>query len=87
MVGGDWHTEEQVSARLTRGYTDWLRGFTSKAGKRFEARLKLGEDFKVAFDFERDAETQVAPRRATEAGVAQEVLPCPNCGQGYIIVC
>jgi DNA topoisomerase-3 len=77
-------SEKQVKALLTRGYTDWLRGFTSKAGKTFEARLKLGEDFKVAFDFERSAETRVAPRRATEAGVAQEVLTCPKCGQGKI---
>ena len=78
-------TEKQVKALLTRGDTDWLRGFTSKAGKTFEARLKLGEDCKVAFDFERSAETWVAPRRATEAGVAQEVLTCPKCGQGNII--
>ena len=65
-------TEKQVKALLTRGRTDWLKGFTSKAGKKFKARLKLAEDFKVAFDFERSAEKNAASRHVPATGAAQE---------------
>ncbi len=37
---------------LADGQTEWLEGFTSRAGKPFAARLKFDEEFKVVFDFE-----------------------------------
>ncbi len=76
-------TENQVKALLTRGRTDWLKGFTSKAGKKFEARLKLGEDFKVVFDFERSAKTSVASRHVTATGTAQAPLTCVQMTAGH----
>ena len=63
---------EDVKALLTEGKTNTIRGFKSKAGKKFDAALRLDktEDGKVniVFDFE---------------NVELEVLPdvvCPACG-------
>ena len=63
---------EQIKKLLTEGKTDTIRGFKSKAGKKFDAILKLekSEDGKVniAFDFE-DVELDVLPD-----------VTCPACG-------
>ena len=71
-IAGITPTEEQVKALLENGHTDSIRGFKSKANKKFDAALKLekAEDGKVniVFDF-----TDVEP----------EILPdvvCPVCG-------
>ena len=42
--------QSQATALLGDGKTDKLK-FVSKAGKPFEARLKLDENGKVVFDF------------------------------------
>ena len=64
--------EEQVKELLSKGHTPTIRGFKSKAGKRFDACLKLKKDetgkTSVDFDF-----SEVEP----------EILPevkCPVCG-------
>ena len=44
-------TKKQIGHLLREGRTERIEGFTSKAGKPFAARLKLGEGFKVEFDF------------------------------------
>lgn len=71
-IAGITPTEEQVKILFEQGHTDTIRGFKSKAGKKFDAALKLEktEDGKVniTFDF---------------AEVEPEVLPdvtCPACG-------
>ncbi len=71
-IAGISLTEEQAKQLLESGHTDTIRGFKSKAGKKFNAALKLEktEDGKttISFDF-----TEVEP----------EVLPevvCPACG-------
>ena len=71
-IAGITPTEEQVKTLLEQGHTDTIRGFKSKAGKKFDAALKLekNEEGKVGivFDF---------------ADVEPEVLPdvtCPACG-------
>ena len=71
-IAGITPTEEQVKALLENGHTDTIRGFKSKAGKKFDAALKLEKDeegkVSIGFDF-----TEVEP----------EVLPdvtCPACG-------
>ena len=71
-IAGVTPTEEQVKALLENGHTDTIRGFKSKAGKKFDAALKLEKDeegkVSIGFDF-----TEVEP----------EVLPdvtCPACG-------
>lgn len=58
-----WKTiaKKKISATMAKTLlkskvTDELKGFTSKAGRPFSAKLKLGEDGKVSFDFpERNA--------------------------------
>jgi DNA topoisomerase-3 len=50
-VAGLKLTKQQVEQLLREGRTARIEGFTSKAGKPFAARLKLGEGFKVEFDF------------------------------------
>ena len=71
-IAGVTLAEEQVKALLEEGHTETIRGFKSKAGKKFNAALKYEktEDGKVniSFDF---------------ADVEPEVLPdvkCPACG-------
>jgi len=71
-IAGITPSEEQVKALLEGGHTETIRGFKSKAGKKFDAALKLEktEDGKVniGFDF---------------AEVEPEILPdvtCPSCG-------
>ena len=65
-------TEEQVKALFENGHTDTIRGFKSKAGKKFDAALKLEktEDGKVniTFDF-----TDVEPEKIAD-------VKCPICG-------
>ncbi|MCP3877518.1 MAG: DNA topoisomerase III, partial [Sulfitobacter sp.] len=50
-VAGLKLTKKQVGQLLREGRTERIEGFTSKAGKPFAARLKLGKGFKVEFDF------------------------------------
>ena len=71
-IAGITPTEEQIKVLFEQGKTDTIRGFKSKAGKKFDAALKLEktEDGKVTitFDF---------------ADVEPEILPdvtCPACG-------
>ena len=45
-------TEKQVQLLMANGRTEKMKGFTSKAGKKFEARLKFDDDFKVVFEFD-----------------------------------
>ena len=69
-------TDEQVKDLLEKGHTDTIRGFKSKAGKKFDAALKYEKDetgkINITFDF-----SEIEP----------EILPdvvCPNCG-GQIV--
>ena len=71
-IAGITPTEEQIKVLFEQGKTDTIRGFKSKAGKKFDAALKLEktEEGKVniSFDF---------------ADVEPEILPdvtCPACG-------
>ena len=50
-VAGKSLTDEQQTRLAVNGETDIIKGFTSKAGKRFEASLSLDGDFKTVFVF------------------------------------
>ena len=50
-VAGKILTDEQLTRLAVNGETDIIKGFTSKAGKRFEASLSLDGDFKTVFVF------------------------------------
>ena len=51
-VCGTLLTERHVQELITTGKTPVLKGLTSKAGKKFNARLVLQEDYATAFEFE-----------------------------------
>ena len=50
-VAGKTLSQKQARDLLENGQTARLEGFTSRAGKKFAARLRLDGDFKVVFDF------------------------------------
>ena len=62
-VAGLKLAKQQVEQLLRDGRTARIEGFTSKAGKPFAARLKLGEGFKVEFDFADGPQRDVVPGR------------------------
>ena len=51
-VCGTLLTEDHIRDLLTIGRTPILKGLTSKAGKKFNARLVLNEDYTTSFEFE-----------------------------------
>lgn len=54
LIAGKLVEEEHLRSLLSEGITaGFVQGFTSKAGKRFDARLKLSADFRVEFSFEK----------------------------------
>jgi DNA topoisomerase-3 len=90
MVAGKRLTARQVQALLTRGTTERLKGFKSKAGKPFAASLKLDSEFKVAFDFENRASKRVSERTSASKMVGTEAaseggITCPKCAVGQLI--
>lgn len=51
-VCGTFLSEDNLLDLITTKRTPILKGLVSKAGKKFNARLVLGEDFKTSFEFE-----------------------------------
>ena len=45
-------SEDNIRDLISSGHTPILKGLTSKAGKKFNARLVLGEDYATSFKFE-----------------------------------
>ena len=75
-IAGITPTEEQVKALFENGQTETIRGFKSKAGKKFDAALKLekteDEKVNIVFDF-----AEVEPE------VLEDVV-CPACGGALV---
>ena len=53
-VCGTLLTEGNIRDLITTGRTPVLKGLTSKAGKKFNARLVLNEDYTTTFEFEQN---------------------------------
>ena len=51
-VCGTYLSEDNIRDLITKGRTPMLKGLTSKAGKKFNARLVLQEDSSTKFEFE-----------------------------------
>ena len=51
-ICGTFLSEDNIRDLITTGRTPILKGLTSKAGKKFYARLVLGEDHTTSFEFE-----------------------------------
>jgi DNA topoisomerase-3 len=52
-ISGKRLTEKQIYSLIGKGKTGLLKGFKSKSGKKFEARLRLDPQWRVAFEFPR----------------------------------
>ena len=86
---------KQARDLIAKGSTGPLKGFKSKAGKKFAARLKMDEQFKVVFDFEdQPTRTAAAPNHKAQSSMPATANPmpkeapmltCPKCGRGQII--
>ena len=50
-MAGKKLTEKQIHTLIAKGKTGVIKGFKSKKGNKFDARLKLGPECKAAFDF------------------------------------
>jgi len=50
-MAGKKLTEKQIETLIDKGRTGVIKGFKSRSGKPFEARLRLDGDWKVVFDF------------------------------------
>ena len=50
-VAGKLLTENMLTRLMTNGSTQVLKGFRSKAGKNFDAALRLDSEGRIAFDF------------------------------------
>ncbi len=50
-ISGKRLTEKQVHALITNGKTRLIKGFEGRSGKKFDARLRLDEQWKVVFEF------------------------------------
>lgn len=51
-ICGTFLSEDNIRDLITTGRTPILKGLTSRAGKKFNARLVLKEDFSTSFEFE-----------------------------------
>ena len=79
---------------MANGRTEKMQGFVSKAGKKFAARLKFDDEFKVVFEFDEQprhgssrSEGRPPPREGPpeETARSTSTLTCPKCRQGQII--
>lgn len=50
-IAGKTLTEKQIVTLIRKGRTGVIKGFKSRAGNKFEARLRLDNQWKVVFDF------------------------------------
>ncbi|GHT16372.1 hypothetical protein AGMMS4956_18670 [Bacteroidia bacterium] len=50
-IAGKKLTDAQLITLATKGITSEIKGFTSKAGKEFSAKLKLDGEMKAVFEF------------------------------------
>ena len=82
-MAGRLFERSEIEKLLREGRVGPLEGFRSKMGRKFNAPVKLGEDFKQQFDFGENgsAEPQkVDPKQHESLGL------CPICQKGQIYV-
>jgi DNA topoisomerase-3 len=79
-MAGRLFEPEEVQKLLTEGKVGPLEGFRSKIGRKFNAIVKLGPDFKQQFDFENaEGEPQKIDKEKHE-----DLGLCPICQKGQI---
>ncbi len=80
MAGRELERDE-VTKLLETGTVGPLEGFRSKLGRPFSAIVKLDGEFKQAFDFGDNANTN---GQAIDFSTAPTVAPCPVCKSGTV---
>jgi DNA topoisomerase-3 len=82
-MAGRLFDEHEVETLLTEGKVGPLEGFRSKMGRKFNASVKLGDEFKQEFDFGENglnATITIDPARHEALGL------CPVCKKGQVYV-
>lgn len=69
-VAGKLLSEATMKKVISTGTTQVLKGFKSKAGKEFDAALKLDEEGRIAFDFEKTNEKRAEAQAAAGGSAA-----------------
>ena len=82
-MAGRLFEREEVEKLLTEREVGPLEGFRSKMGRKFNAKVKLDDEFKQAFDFGEGAHD--APVTITEKHEAIGVCPVCHKGQVYVL--
>jgi len=82
-MAGRLFERAEVETLLTQGKVGPLEGFRSKVGRKFNAMVKLGEDFKPQFDFGEnglDAAVKIDTEKHEAIGL------CPVCQKGQVYI-
>jgi len=82
-MAGRLFDRSEVETLLREGRLGPLEGFRSKMGRKFNAPVKLGEDFKQQFDF---AENGGADQQKVVPGLHEALGLCPICHKGKVYV-
>src|SRR6266487_5194507 len=76
-------TPEEVNTLLTEGHVGPLQGFRSKMGRAFEAAVKLGEDKKPQFEFNKNGQEG---EQKIDKAEHEPLGLCPVCKKGQVYV-
>ena len=82
-MAGRAFERSELEKLLTEGRVGPLEGFRSKVGRKFNAIVKLGDEFKPAFDFGEnghDQPVEIDPAKHESLGL------CPICQKGQVYV-
>src|SRR5437660_1094428 len=82
-MAGRLFERSELENLLTEKQVGPLEGFRSKVGRKFNATVKLGEDFKPAFDFGENGHDQTVK---IDAEKHEALGLCPICQKGQIYV-
>jgi DNA topoisomerase-3 len=80
-MAGRQFDRSEVEKLLVEGRVGPLEGFRSKMGRKFNAPVKLGEDFKQQFDF---GENGSGGPLAIDTTKHEEIGLCPVCKEGKV---
>src|SRR5229473_554784 len=82
-MAGRLFERSELEKLLTEKQVGPLEGFRSKVGRKFNATVKLGEDFKPAFDFGENGHDQTVK---IDAEKHEALGLCPICQKGQVYV-
>ncbi len=81
VISGKKISPKQAETLISKGKTNKIKGFKSKAGKSFDAFLVLGEGGKIQFDF---ASLNNAKQKGGDEKGNKILGKCPLCGKDVV---